>query len=248
MQSPPGPIATLAPQGSRAFYSRGFAKALAKGKPFTYTYLDDLESFFYVLAYLVVCYPATGSLKPKSIPRDVSDWFGNSGGWIQKYTMVLERTWPLPVDDSFPPPVSELLNSLHCFFRESTLQTERFDSNWCPEPAQAYDNFLGHLDDAIDGLRVYELDGMSLPESNSQNLLTVMGPTHDVTGDEAPLYQRNSNATDHLHRGSTSTIVHCHSQHPSSTSKGAGGRPDKRKRTPSPGSSKRIRLDNHQEV
>ena len=162
--------------------------------------------------------------------------------------MMLERTCPFPIDDSFEPPVSQLVNSLHCFFRESTLQTERFDSNWRSEPAQAYDNFLGHLDDAIDGLRIYELDGMSLPESNSQNFLTVLGPIHDVTGDEAPLYQKNSNATDHLRRGSTSTIVHCQSQHPSSTRHGAGERPDKRKRTPSPGSSKRIRLDDHQEV
>ena len=214
------------------------------GKAFTYSYLDDLESFFYVLAYLVVCYPATGSLKPKSIPRDVSAWFGDSGGWREKYIMMLEDTCPLPIDNSFQPPVSQLLNRLHSFFRRST-KANRVDPNRCPEPVQAYDNFLGYLDDAIDGLRVYELDGMSLPES-SQNFLTVLGPIHDVTGDEAG--GEASNATDHFHRGSTSTIVRCHSQHPSSTRHGAGGRPDKRKRTPSPGSSKRIRLDDHQEV
>ena len=216
---------------------------MLEGEAFTYSYLDDLESFFYVLVYLVVCYPATGSVKPKSIPRDVSAWFGDSGGWRAKYTMMLERTCPFPIDDSFQPPISQLLNRLHSFFRRSTITG--FDSDLCPEPAQVYDSFLGYLDDAINGLRAYELVVMSVPGSNSQNSPTIAGPTPDVTGDEAPSYQRNSNATDPLNRESTSTIVHYRSKHPRSTSHGAEERPGKRARTPSPRSSKRIRLDDH---
>ena len=189
-----------------------------------------------------MCYPATGSLKPKSIPRDVSDWFDDLGGWTEKYTMMLEDTCPLPIDDSFQPPVSQLLTRLHCFFQEYIPHPYNFDSQ-CYQPAQAYDDFLGYLDDAIDGLRTYEPVGMSVPGPSPQNLPTVTGQTHDVTGDEASLYQRSSNVRDHLHREFTSTIVHYHSQHPSSPSRGARVRPDKRMRTPSPRPSKRIRLD-----
>ena len=213
-------------------------------KAFNYSYLDDLESFFYVLAYLVVCYPATGSLKPKSIPRDVLAWFGDSGGWREKYTMMLEDTCPLPIDDSFQPPVSQLLTRLHCFFQQCTPHPYNF-SNRYPAPGEAYNNFIGYLDDAIDSLGVYEPVVMSVLGSNSQNSPTIAGPTPDVTGDETSSYQRNSNATDPLNRESTSTIDHYHSQHPCSTSHGAEERPGKRARTPSPRSSKRIRLDDH---
>ena len=71
--------------------------------------------------------------------------------------MMMERTFPLPIDDSFQPPVSELLIRLHRLFREYAHNAAYSDSEWCPEPEEAYDSFLGHLDDAIDALRVYEV-------------------------------------------------------------------------------------------
>ena len=189
----------------------------------------------------MVCFPTTGSLKPRNIPRDVSVWFGELGGWTEKSTMMLERTFPLPIDDSFQPPVCQLLIHLHGLFRVCTLYAENFDSNWYSEPAQAYDDFLGHLDDAIDGLRMYDLLVVSRPGPYTQNFL-VAAPTHDVTNDEVPLCDRNSDAIDHLHPGSTSTIGHYRSQHPPSTSHGVKGRLNKRMRIPSLRSSKRTKL------
>ena len=81
--------------------------------------------------------------------------------------MMLEHTFPLCVDESFQPPVSELLKRLHCLFREHTPNANSFESNWGPELGETYNDFLGYLDDAIDGLRVYEL-------------LTNSGPGYDL--------------------------------------------------------------------
>ena len=189
------------------------------------------------------CYPATGSLKPKSIPPSISVWFGEFGGWRQKSYMLWERKFPWPIDESFQPPVAKLLTSLHSFFRGYTLNSQSFNFDWRPEPEKAYNRFLGLLTDAIHGLRVYEPAGNFDPgpmTTHSQ----VMPPTHEVTGDEDTLYHRNSGATDGIHSASTHTNSH-HYEDPVSKSHVTGGRRNKRMRTPSPRSSKRLKSDNH---
>ena len=191
----------------------------------------------------MTCYPATGSLKPKSI-TPVADWFEQFGGWKGKSTMMLERTFPLTVDDSFPPPISELLKSLHRFFRAYTLKAMNFDfDGWCPEPGEAYDGFLGNLNDTIDGLRVYEHIENSGPEPTFTDLQTATPPTHDFTSDDSALHHRDSIGLDSLYSVSTFITGHRHPEHSSMSL--VEGSPDKRMRSPSPGSLKQIESGSH---
>ena len=204
-----------------------------------------------MLCYLVVCYPAGGSRKPESIPESISAWFGKAQkGWSAKSMMILERTFPLHIDDSFQPPISELLTGLHGFFRKYSQEAMFSKFNWCPEPEEAYGVFLDHLNDAIDGLRVCEL-GMDFgAESNMPNHEVAMSQTCGGAGDNRAFHCRNSDETDYHHGDSTSATIQPASQHPSFTSHVDEGRPGKRSRTPpprtpSPRPSKRIKSDRH---
>ena len=117
---------------------------MAEHLAYTHSYFDDLESIFYVLCYLTSCYSTTGLLKPNGIPRRVKKWFSKSGGWEEKAAMICGHTLTLAMDDSFQPPVSELLARLHRFFFRYAGEAMNFDVGWQPEPEEAYDGFL-HL-------------------------------------------------------------------------------------------------------
>ena len=184
----------------------------------------------------MVCYSAVGSLKPKNIPNSISPWFKKFGGWGEKSIMILERTLPLSTDDSFQPPVSGLLSSLHGFFRMYTLEAASFEFDWCPEPEEAYGGFLSLLTDAINGLRVYD-SVTNGPDPTSTSAQAIMLPN-----DDAVAHHRNSLD---LHRASITSTGYHHSKHPSCTNYIAERRPEKRMRPPSPRPSKRIKLDNH---
>ena len=195
----------------------------------------------------MVCYPAGGSRKPESIPESISAWFGKAKkGWSAKSMMILEDTFPLPIDDSFQPPISELMTGLHGFFHKAMM----FRFNWCPEPEEAYDVFLEHLNDAIDGLRVCELGMNPGTESNMPNHKVAMSQIRGGTGDNRAFRCGNSDERDYYHREFTSATVQPVSQHPSFTSHVDEGRPGKRSRTPTPRTppprpSKRMKSDRH---
>jgi hypothetical protein len=212
------------------------------GLTYAPSYFDDLESFFYVLCYLVVCYPASGSLKPNNIPSFVSEWFRKIG-WHTKFKMMLDYTFPLSVDNSFQPPVFELLTSLHKIFRSYTLKALSLSRGWTPEPEEVYDGFLGCLANAIDGLKTYEYAANPGLGRISPDSPVAMPLPHDVvTIDEAALHHKNSDGTDGPHWRSTFTTGH-HSEYQASTDHVVEGRLDKRMRTPSPRPSKRIKVD-----
>ena len=154
-----------------------------------------------MLCYLVVCYPATGSQKPKSIPESMSKWFSETGGWTDKGNMIIKYSHSLAIDHSFEPPVSELLIGLHRFFRMYTQEAMSFNFNWHPEPQQAYDRFLCLLNGAINDLRAYD------SVAGLDSLRRVTSPTRDITGDEA-LHHRDSDGTDSLHLANNFTTIH----------------------------------------
>ena len=199
----------------------------------------------------MVCYPAGGSRRPRAIPESISAWFGKGqDGWSAKYMMVLEETFPLPIDDSFQPPIYELLTRLHGLFQNYTHKNTILRFNWCPEPEEAYGVFLDHLNDAIDGLRVCDLGMDPGTGSNMPNHEVAMSQIHGGAGDNRAFHCRNSDETDYHHREFTSATVQPVSQHPSFTSDLDEGRPDKRSRTPpprtpSPRPSKRMKSDRH---
>ena len=190
------------------------------------------------------CYPASGSPKPKNIPPSVSVWFGEFGGWESKSYMMWERNFPWPIDESFQPPVAELLACLHSFFYGYGLNSQIFDFDWRPKPEEGYHRFLGLLTNAINGLRIYKPVENSEPGPVLTHSQEVIPPTHDVTSDEAASYHRNSDWTDGIHRASTPTNSY-HSEHPVSKGHVAERRGKKRMKTPSPRSSKRFKSDNH---
>ena len=156
---------------------------------------------------------------------------------------MVENTFPLPIDDSFQPPISELLIGLHGFFHNHTHKAMISPFNWCPEPEEAYDVFLDHLNDAIDGLRVCELGMDPGTESNLPNHEVAMSQVRGGTGDNSVFHCRNESYCHH--REFTSATVQ-----PSFTSHVDEGRPGKRSRTPPlrtppPRPSKRMKSDRH---
>ena len=58
-------------------------------------------------------------------------------------------TLTLTIDESFQTPVSELLIRLHRFLRGYIHKPMGVDFDWHPKADDAYDEFLGILDDAI---------------------------------------------------------------------------------------------------
>ena len=106
--------------------------------------------------------------------------------------MMLERTFPWPIDESFQRPVSELMMSLHRFFRGYTRDAMDLDLGWCPEAGEVYDRFLGLLDDAINDLGIYEPVAPPGPRPALTSFQRVMSPTKNVIGDKAVLHHGNS--------------------------------------------------------
>ena len=162
--------------------------------------------------------------------------------------MMVENTFPLPIDDSFQPPISELLTGLHGFFHNYTHKAMISPFNWCPEPEEAYDVFLDHLNDAIDGLRVCELGMDPGTESNMPNHEVAMSQVRGGTGDNRDFHCRNSDERDNRHGESTSVTIQAVSRYLSFTVD--EGRPGKRTRTPPPRTppprpSKRMKSDRH---
>ena len=193
----------------------------------------------------MVCHPTSGSRKPKTIPRSVSAWFDEELGWQAKSTMMLEHTFPLPIDDSFQPPVSELMIGLHHFFHKYTEKSMGSQFNWCPEPEEGYGVFLDHLNNAIDGLRVGELVMDPGTESTMPNHEVAMPRIRGGVGDKRTFHCRNSEERDYHDGESTSADGRLVSQHPSFMSHGDEGRPSKQTRTPSPRPSKRMKAEKH---
>ena len=115
------PVLILERYGSWVFCSHAVARALAKENPFIPSFFNDLESFCF-LRYLVVCYPATGSLKSMSIPRSASAWFRSPRRMDCEGHYDVGDTSPLLIDDSFQAQVSELLIYLHHFFFATVLE------------------------------------------------------------------------------------------------------------------------------
>ncbi|KAF8584584.1 hypothetical protein K439DRAFT_1616570 [Ramaria rubella] len=149
-----------------AFYSHKALQALRDGSEYKHSYLDDLESFYYVLCYLVVCHPSTGSSKPEKMHKSISLWFKNEGGYLSKASSLWGTSPPFNVHPSFTPPVSKLIQDLHSFFRTQALQAARV-SGWLLEPEDGYDEFLRIIKDAISALSEDGIDTMA----NSSDLL-----------------------------------------------------------------------------
>ncbi|KAF8584581.1 hypothetical protein K439DRAFT_1616568 [Ramaria rubella] len=131
----------------RTFYSREALSAIDKGLEYELSYFDDLHSFYYVLCYLVVCHPASGSLKPE-VPKAIAYWFQEDGGYHSKSSTLLDESPSFDVHPSFKPPVSRLIKDLHTFFRDRTRQI--YDVP--PEPEDDYKVFLELIKNTIDAL------------------------------------------------------------------------------------------------
>ena len=164
--------------------------------------------------------------------------------------MMLEGTFPLPIDDSFQPPIFKLLTDLHGFFRKYSQKAMISQFNWCPEPEEAYGVFLEHLNDAIDGLRVCELGMDPGTESNMPDHEVAMSQIRGGAGDNRAFHCKNSDETDYHHGDSISATIQPASQQTSFMSHVDEGRPGKRSRTlpprtPSPRPSKRMKSDRH---
>ncbi|KAF8583187.1 hypothetical protein K439DRAFT_1634618 [Ramaria rubella] len=134
--------------GTHLFMSRN---ALEGTKP--QTYLDDLESFYYVLVYISLVYKGPGLLN-KDLPSPLDEWIlpdahQYKGGF-------LADTFTDEVSPWFGKPFQSLVEKLHSVFFKIIVRWVVAQENGHPPPpvddAEVYATMLSHVREAIDSL------------------------------------------------------------------------------------------------
>jgi hypothetical protein len=167
-----------------------------------HTYFDDLESFYYVLAWLLASFHGPGAVSGTSknpVPGYVEAWDGPSPFFLKhgQFAPLFE----LPVDPWFGTSLRHLALQLHLFFvRRSDLIGKPLSSL---DPAKDYDEFLGHIRECIAEL---EKEGETKEMLSSQPRQRSSGPeagSPDATRTrDRQMFESNSPSTqaDHPHR------------------------------------------------
>jgi hypothetical protein len=116
-----------------------------------HTYLDDLESFFYVLCSVVSSYKAPGT--PTSPPPDILEGWELPYASDVKHGWIISRSFRLPVSPWFGNSIRTLCVQLHSFFKRRRWdEREALEAGRDPPPhipSIDYDEFLQHIRHAI---------------------------------------------------------------------------------------------------
>jgi len=120
-------------------------------KESNHTYFDDLESFFWVLAWIVSRYSEPGKLKVINKPDSVSRWDSKGYHALAVKKACLGIDWmDLRVESWFGPVFHQLLSGLHQFFHHRTGYRDV-----PPAPLDSEGDYTEYLDlikRAVDGL------------------------------------------------------------------------------------------------
>jgi hypothetical protein len=147
--------------------------------------MDDLESFYYVLCYIVACHSASGPSKPRPAPYPISTWFSEKGGHAEKDSALYQRTYRYDIHPSFEPPVTKLMESLHHFFRNQVVI--HWDVERVSNLEEDYREFLTHIDHAIKALT--EINPTSASPASQSNVERFAEPLQErplVTTEPTP--------------------------------------------------------------
>ncbi|KIJ36656.1 hypothetical protein M422DRAFT_261009 [Sphaerobolus stellatus SS14] len=106
-----------------------------------HSYLDDLESFYYVFCWLICGYNGPRDSRVKT-PDALKALESKDGG--ESKLLHLQNPFDLPVQSWFGPSIHELAVQLHDFC-QSRLEA----SGPCPDADRDYAEYLGHIKDTI---------------------------------------------------------------------------------------------------
>jgi hypothetical protein len=106
-----------------------------------HTYLDDLESFFYVLCWIVTAFPGPGQMMIH-IPRQLSRWDREIAPDAKAY-MFYDRGHRLPLQEWFGHPIHTLISRLLVFFADRCNDRGKLLSE--SNPAADYNEYLSHI-------------------------------------------------------------------------------------------------------
>ena len=143
-------------QGTYLFMSW---KALEGNEP--HTCLDDLESFYYVMVYLVRLH---AEKRKDVLPFPLSEWARPSASG-SKHGFFLSR-FDYAIDPRLGKPFKTLVEGLHTVFRNMVIRAALTKDDEPPpvfNPEEIYDMMLAHVRDAIDDLNRETQDGTTPP-------------------------------------------------------------------------------------
>jgi len=126
-----------------------------------HTYLDDLESFFFVLCWILVAYQRPGIIRVE-MPDTISLW-DDPGSYLYKIGLLASE-FKLPVSPWFGQSLRALLVRLHGFFNKREALLGRPPSD--PDPVRDYDEFLSHIEQSITDLE-QESVGALMPDTHA---------------------------------------------------------------------------------
>jgi hypothetical protein len=109
-----------------------------------HTYFDDLESFFYVLCWILVAFEGPG-LGIAALPPALSQWDGPAS-YLTKQG-ILSDDFELSISPWFGKSLRELAIRLHRFFEFRGTHSGRPLASL--NPAEDYDEFLDHIRQGI---------------------------------------------------------------------------------------------------
>ncbi|PPQ88906.1 hypothetical protein CVT25_009141 [Psilocybe cyanescens] len=125
-------------------------------------YLDDLESFYYIIAWVSMAYTAPGvRLQTHEFPPILANWADNSNpkfsgfekeamlrghGFSARFNHSLFKQKNLPTADVF----EALMGSFHGILKEN--YEAKWDGNYCHNPAGVYGTILGWLREAVQAI------------------------------------------------------------------------------------------------
>jgi len=123
-----------------------------------HTFLDDLESFFYVMFYIAMTYTAPDCRK-EELPDLLYDWNHYPLPSDAKQGFFLADSTP-KVSVWFGAPIQNLLNRLHSIFKNILRQKYLAEYDGQPRPVvnrdEVYETMLSHIRQAIEDLGVEE--------------------------------------------------------------------------------------------
>lgn len=125
----------------------------------SHTYLDDLESFYYVMVYISLAYAGPGRRKaylPQPLPR-----WEEPLAFRAKQGFLVSDFIP-QVDVWFGPPFQNLIDRLHSVFQNMFRQKIIAEYRGNPQPkvncAEIYDTMISHICQAIDDVGLEDIE------------------------------------------------------------------------------------------
>jgi Fungal protein kinase len=110
-----------------------------------HTYLDDLESFYYVLCWILMVY--TAPHKVKRTPPALASCWDSSLSHAYKMGQIASYTFNLPLEPWFGPCFQKLASRLRNFFH--VRRPSMGDLAPPVDPKKDYDEYLGYIRECI---------------------------------------------------------------------------------------------------